>query len=87
MMKVLRITARFAAVLLLTYLFTRLWLQSSGSERLWTWLNSRLTEGADPGLASDIELLIALAGALTGAIVVVYSLLTIWETVVKGGRS
>jgi len=78
---------RTIAVLLLTYLFTRLWLRSSESERFWTWLNSLLANGADPGLTSDVELITVLAVALAGAVIVVYLSLKLWQAVIKHGKS
>lgn len=51
-------------IVLMTYGFVRLWLGSAVSERFWTWLNARLSGGTDPGLASDVELVIVLAAAL-----------------------
>jgi len=86
-MKALRIATRTIAVLLLTYLFARLWLRSSESERFWTWLNSLLANGSNPGLTSDVELITVLAVALTGAVIVVYLSLKLWQVVIKYGRN
>jgi len=63
-MKAVRRVISGTVVLLMTYGLVRLWLGSAGSERFWTWLNARLSGGTDPGLASDAELVIAVAAAL-----------------------
>lgn len=85
MMKALQVTARLMAVLLLTYFFAQLWLRSWGSERFWTWLNSLISDGTNPGLASDIELLIVLAVALAAAVVVVLCSLRLWQQATRRG--
>lgn len=56
-------------VLNLSTLFTfgllvQWWLSTGMSESVWTWINDRIEGGQNPGLASDVELLIVLAGAL-----------------------
>jgi hypothetical protein len=45
--------------LALTWLLVTLWFRSRCSEATWTWLNGRLSAGTDPGLASDLELVLA----------------------------
>ncbi|TVT49628.1 MAG: hypothetical protein FHP94_06760 [Denitromonas halophila] len=60
------------ATLALTYVQMRLWLASDWSESTWSWINARLSDGADPGLASDVELIAALACTFTVSLAVVW---------------
>lgn len=50
------------------------WLSTGMSESVWTWINGSIEDGKNPGLASDVEMLIVLAGALlvsaSGAILI-----------------
>lgn len=51
-------------ILLFSILLSQWWLSTGMSESVWTWINVRIEDGQNPGLASDIELLVTLAGAL-----------------------
>lgn len=63
-MKPLQRIAFLLAILLFTGLLARRWLSTGMSESIWTWINGQMERGQNPGLASDIELLITLAGTL-----------------------
>jgi len=63
-MKLLQRIAFLVLILLFAGLLTRWWLSTSMSESIWTWINGLIERGQNPGLASDIELLITLACAL-----------------------
>jgi hypothetical protein len=58
-------------VLLLTYSFTRLWLGSALAESVWSQLNQWIESGQNPGLTSDVELVVSVLAAfiLASAIV------------------
>lgn len=71
-MKPRTIASMSVATLVLTYVQMRLWLASDWSEAAWTWINARLSDGANPGLASDIELIAALAGSFVVSLAVVW---------------
>lgn len=61
-------------ILLFSIFLAQWWLSTGMSESIWTWINVRIEDGQNPGLASDIELLATLAGALcisaTGAMLI-----------------
>lgn len=66
-MKLAQLVQRIAILLLIPLfagLLTRWWLSTSMSESIWTWINGLIDSGQNPGLASDIELLLTLACAL-----------------------
>lgn len=45
-------------------LLAQWWFSTSMSESIWTWINVQIESGQNPGLASDIELLVTLICAL-----------------------
>jgi hypothetical protein len=51
-------------VLLLTCSFTRLWLGSAWAESAWSRLNHWIDGGENPGLSSDLELVVSIVVAL-----------------------
>lgn len=63
--------------LALTYVQMRLWFASDWSEADWAWINARLSDGANPGLASDIELITALACTFTMSLALVWGARTL----------
>ena len=86
-MKAVRRAVLVGLVLLLTYAFTRLWLNSSWSEFVWSQINQWIEGGRNPGLASDIELVASLVCALVLAIFVVLVALKISEGARRRGAS
>ena len=70
-MNSLSVIVRLAAIAVLTYIELRLWFGSAMSEAVWTWINQILSSGANPGLASDVEVVLAAAVAIAVAIAVV----------------
>lgn len=78
-MKIHRMLIATAVVIALTFLLTKAWLESLVSERLWTLINNQLSIGENPGLTSDIELLVVvLAAALISAALTYFSF-KIWD--------
>ena len=73
-MKKVILLGKVGLSLLLTYVLAHLWFASVWSEKYWTWLNN-LLGGGRPGLASDIELVSALAIALVCSFGLVFLLL------------
>lgn len=63
-MKLLQRIAFLLLILLFAGLLTRWWLSTSMSESIWTWINGLIESGRNPGLASDVELLVTLVCAL-----------------------
>jgi heme A synthase len=63
-MKPVQRVAIAGSVLLLTYSFTRLWLGSAWAELVWSQLNQWIDSGENPGLSSDIELVVSILVAL-----------------------
>lgn len=82
-----RIAAKIATMLALTYLTTRLWLGSWWSEKFWTWLNHHLSAGEDPGLASDVEFIIVLVVTLAASFVFSHVLFKQVERLLKRSAS
>lgn len=70
-------------VVLLTAGLTRLWLRSVWSERSWTWLNEVLSEGRDPALASDVELVLALLVACATSFAAALVVSKVWRSAFK----
>ena len=64
MKRALEFLLRIASTLVLFYSITKIWLSTPASEILWTSINSKIKNGAEPGLSSDIELIITMAIAL-----------------------
>jgi hypothetical protein len=63
-MKPLQRIAFLLPILLFAGLLARWWLSTGMSESIWTWINGLIEIGQNPGLASDIELLVTLVCAL-----------------------
>lgn len=82
MMKWLLLSVRWSTVLLLSYLMVSFWLGSRWSERLWSWLNDQTAGGKNPGLASDVELVLVLVVALALAVLAVSLIARLWQAVV-----
>ncbi|WP_194720633.1 hypothetical protein [Noviherbaspirillum malthae] len=59
-MKPLQRIVFLLVILLFTGLLARWWLSTGMSESIWTWINGLIESGQNPGLASDIELLVTL---------------------------
>jgi hypothetical protein len=76
-----------AVVLSMAYVFTRLWLSSIWAEWFWTWLNNQLSAGKNPGLASDVELVVVLVCALVLSVSLVFLSLKVWEATTKPSAS
>ena len=82
-MNAIRKIASVGLVLALTYLFTSLWLNSAWSESFWTWLNLQISAGQNPGLASDLELIVTLVCSLVLSAVAVLFLFKAWSAAIK----
>jgi hypothetical protein len=74
-MKAIRYMSLGSAVLLLTWVFAHLWLNSSWSESVWSRLNHWLEGGQNPGLSSDVELAVSLVCAFVLAALTLFLLL------------
>lgn len=70
-------------VLSMTYIFTRLWLGSAWSEHFWTWLNNQLSAGFNPGLTSDLELIVVLIGAFALSVSLVLMMCKGWNAATR----
>jgi hypothetical protein len=70
-MTAIRYAGLVGAVLLLSYVLAHLWLNSPWSEAVWSHLNQWIENGQNPGLVSDIELVLVLLCALVLATSVV----------------
>jgi hypothetical protein len=86
-MKTVGRIATAAAVLSMAYVFTRLWLSSMWAEWFWTWLNNQLSAGQNPGLASDVELIVVLVCAFALSVGLVFLSLKAWEATTKSSAS
>lgn len=73
-MKKVILLGKVALSFLLAYVLAHLWFASAWSEKYWTWLNN-LLGGHKPGMASDIELISALAVVLVCSFGLVFLLL------------
>ena len=76
-MKVIRLVhmlVQLALILALTYVLASVWLASNWSEQLWTQLNGEIFSGTDPGLASDLELVLVVLSAFAISVVLVLAL-------------
>ncbi|AKU10458.1 AtzA [Azoarcus sp. CIB] len=71
----------------MTYLFARIWLNSSWSERVWTWINATLGRGQDPGFASDVELVIVLVCAAALASVLTWVAMRLSSFILPGNSN
>jgi hypothetical protein len=78
-MKIYRFLIAAVLVLALAFLFIKAWLESLVSERLWTWINNQLWSGANPGLTSDIELLVVSSTALLSSALITYFAFKAWN--------
>jgi hypothetical protein len=73
-MKKVILLGKVALSFLFAYVLANWWFASAWSEKYWSWLNN-LLGGHKPGLASDIELVSALAIALVCSFGLVFLLL------------
>jgi hypothetical protein len=77
--KIFRFITGAVSALALTFLLTKAWLESLVSERLWTFINNQLSSGANPGLTSDIELVVVVSISLLTSTLLIYLALKIWS--------